>query len=303
MMSFEEFTNRVKTELLSYLDSKNDVAGVEIKTTIKNNGQEVTGVTVKRSNSDVGSFVHLNPAYTYYQETGDFEEIMLGIASAFNRGVSQTDKDAADKVRYFSRISDLILPVFVNTAKNKETLKNRPHRNVEDLSIIYKIVLSDEIAGRKSISVTNDIIKIWSLYEVNPKITEELLYKTAIKNLSKEKYMLKPIEDIIAEVLGLPSPGISSGMYVLTGKSRIDGFSMILNEEAMQDAISTIDGDFYIIPSSVHEALLLDCSCHKSPSDIAEFTDMVNGLLPDQGDVLSDSLYAYSPKNGLKKIA
>ena len=85
----------------------------------------------------------------------------------------------------------------------------------------------------------------------------------------------------------------SISMYVLSNKSRVEGAACILYPELIKDFSNVIGSSLYIIPSSIHEVLLL-------PSDNLDECDAIKGMIKEINDsqvkieeVLSYSLYFY----------
>ena len=147
----------------------------------------------------------------------------------------------------------------VNTEKNRELLKELPHRNFFDLSLIYFVdVTRDGDLGCASIRVTNDHIKMWN-------VTEEDLYRQFKENMEQDdRSKLQSIIDVLAEGTSCLQGEMDEvrenmcmmPMYVLSNTRKLDGAVEILNNRAMEKAAETIGDDFYILPSSIHETIL-----------------------------------------------
>ena len=81
--------------------------------------------------------------------------------------------------------------------------------------------------------------------------------------------------------------------YVLTNNSGCKGASAILYPGFLDEIRDQLGGDLYIIPSSIHECLILK-------QDVAEADDLkrciceVNRDVLSPGDFLSDNLYEYT---------
>jgi uncharacterized protein YyaL (SSP411 family) len=83
-------------------------------------------------------------------------------------------------------------------------------------------------------------------------------------------------------------------MYVVSNSRRTLGAACILYDGVLEELADKLGGDFYILPSSVHEVILMAA---KNADDAAELKDMIhtiNETQLDPEDVLSDSLYYYA---------
>ena len=117
-----------------------------------------------------------------------------------------------------------------------------------------------------------------------------------------QKYEIKNMHDVICELTEAENSEdcddmaefeSSISMYVLSNKSRVEGAACILYPELIKDFSNVIGSSLYIIPSSIHEVLLL-------PSDNLDECDAIKGMIKEINDsqvkieeVLSYSLYFY----------
>ena len=83
-------------------------------------------------------------------------------------------------------------------------------------------------------------------------------------------------------------------MYVLTNKAKINGASAMLYSDKIRELADSLQSDLIILPSSVHEVLLLPDD-HKQKYDFyRQMVEEVNTTQVEPEEVLSYSLYRYS---------
>ena len=84
------------------------------------------------------------------------------------------------------------------------------------------------------------------------------------------------------------------GVFVMSNTKGINGFSAVLYPEALKDFASIAGRNLYVLPSSVHEALLFPEDTAIEPEELQEMLREVNAssAVADE-DVLSDCLYYY----------
>lgn len=204
---------------------------------------------------------------------------------------------ALEKATDYNNAKELLLCQAISRIGNEDYLSDKPHtRLTEDLDVFYRIDLSnlDESNGKgndvKSCIVTNNLLRIWEAQGV----TIEKLHEDAVHYQGSD---LKPLSDVL---MGL-NPDFESNdapmLYVATNRTRnVYGAGVLANEEFLLDIRNKVGGDFYILPSSIHEVLILtDMS-----SDPAELRQMVMGInenvvRPDE--VLSNNVYLYNGKD------
>ena len=83
-------------------------------------------------------------------------------------------------------------------------------------------------------------------------------------------------------------------MYVLGNRSRQYGAVQMCNPQALQEAAETIGDDFYILPSSIHETILVPVRGKEDEADkLAEMVACVNSSEVPDTEILSNHVYRY----------
>ncbi|MBR5298188.1 MAG: hypothetical protein IKU29_10045 [Parabacteroides sp.] len=176
----------------------------------------------------------------------------------------------------------------INTASNQELLRNLPHVNVHDLSLIAIYQVNDE----SHIKVTNDLC---SLLEMTP---GELM-DAAIKSQAKQPYKIVSMQEQLGsmvddeelmEEMFLDNSGPQ--MYVLSNESMSLGSGVFFVNNAMkQELIDRLQEPAVILPSSTHELLAIPVSQISSYEEIDEMIQSVNETSLSASDVLSNHCY------------
>lgn len=139
------------------------------------------------------------------------------------------------------------------------------------------------------------------------------LFEKAKKNLHESVKICSMEETIrrIAEENGFPTNAVpilfpmeDSGMFVATTANSIDGGAILTDNEALEK-FREEHGDFWILPSSIHELIFVPCNrCPDNKESRDHFSSMINdvnvGTVPD-GEVLSNSLFKFDA-DGLRVI-
>lgn len=204
-----------------------------------------------------------------------------------------------DDLMVLDKVRDKITVRIFKADLNGEYLVNKPYRMVEDLAVTYVVDLGSDLTGQMTMPITYDLLK---RYE----ISEEELDKIAMDNLAKSDIEFRSMYDVLKEMTpeGMedilpPNDGI---MHVLTNASRCNGASAILDKATMNKIAEQLGCDFVIIPSSIHEVIIIKVEGSMSIDDLKEMIGKVNGTELDPKEVLSDHPYIYSRKNGLMSI-
>lgn len=94
----------------------------------------------------------------------------------------------------------------------------------------------------------------------------------------------------------MPSP-IESPMFVLTNKTRYDGAAMIACPEVLQTVHGLMGDDYYILPSSVHEVLIVPKHIPLLLEDMQKTVRQINEESVEPIDRLSDNVYEFDGRN------
>lgn len=194
----------------------------------------------------------------------------------------------------------------INTEKNADILKEVPHREFLDLSLIYVVELKwDEQNAVSSIRISNDHMNYWG-------VTEEEIYRQVKRNMNEmeESSICSLAEIVMGMADDIPEEILSSvcseymPMYVLTNKNGVNGAVEILNEELLKKFSAMFEKDLIVIPSSIHECMLVpaseeivDCGC------IAQMVREINDTMVAENEVLSYHVYKYERQTGTMTIA
>jgi hypothetical protein len=138
-------------------------------------------------------------------------------------------------------------------------------------------------------------------------ITADDLYVLADENTPKLlNYDLRSMTDVLKEMLdesdhsGItddPSQSLCS-MYVLSNRHKLNGSSCMLYPGLLKRFADKLQSDLFILPSSVHEVIILPATDGHSHEELDEMVREVNRTQLSREDVLSDHAYVFSRELG-----
>lgn len=287
-MVSEEFAK----EIVSALKERLDGVSVSICHAMKNNVTFRTGIAIRETVSNMLFCIYLEEYYFAYKEG---EKSIRDIVEDIIYINSQNDFDASIFNDY-SAVRTKLRGRLVNTEKNRELLKSVPHREFMDLSIIYYVeaFCLDGNQGIGNIQVHYRHLQSWG-------VTENDLYNRIVENMSTfDRACILRMSDIMAEI-SEPCCGKmhenTLSAYVLTNQSMVNGAIQILNRRALEDAACMFGSDFFILPSSVHETILV--SANDYGDEVKELAVMVNNVNETsvlENEILSYHVYRYCKK-------
>ena len=284
MQSYESF----KTQILERFTAAFPGADVHVSPVTKNNNTVLDGLVVMAPGANISPTLYLNQIYEIYRDTGDFEAIWEDLYSVYQK-YSFTQTINLDFLSDFEQVRPCLFCRLVSAARNTQLLADVPHRLFLDLAVIYYIGIPCDGQTRGSILVTNSQAAEWG-------VTPEDLEQIALEN-NRTKLPAELIS--LSGFLAQEDPCLQSEnddpvpLYILTNNVKYYGASALLDNELLQHFAENA-GDFYILPSSLHEVLLISAENAPAPEILNEIIRDVNSTHLDPTDILSDHLYTYS---------
>lgn len=298
MLSYEKFKELAMEKLSALV--KQDYPDVEVR---QNDAATERGVSDtllflrKHDGINITPTLYFTRLYGQYVQNGDFDYVM-----------HQCYLELCDRMKFTSEIrkalddqsalDQRITFELIHTEQNKEFLELVPHREFQDLSIIYQCIFRTEnVEGRAY--VTHPLAERLG-------VTEEELYDFAYENTKQvHKPIVRPFEDVILYLLAKGSEGLNVEeipemgwppaipLYMLSNGERKRGAVSILYTEELDKLASKLDSDLYILPASV-DIVLLTSTNDFEPETLAQIVYEMNcqALLPEER--LSNQIYHYN---------
>lgn len=293
-MTYNEFVKKVTRNLHYYLPKELSGAKIFAHQVDKLQGSYY-GITIQPENSSIGISVNLKEDYQEMLQGQRFEKIINQIARDVAENINLPQIDTKNIVNY-EKMKDSLMIQLVSIAGNEEMLSNIPHITKEDMAIVYRMVIESNAQETASAIINNQMLAIYG-------IMSEQLHKDAMLN-SSIKFPAKfyPMREMIAEMTNTNPEEIQEGnqnLFVLTNDRRMYGASTIFYPDMMEMIAEKMKGDYYIIPSSVHEVLILKDDGTISAQALDAMIQQVNDSQVSPEDRLSYFSYHYDAKKHL----
>lgn len=287
-MNYQQFVTVINTKTNQLLCPE---AFAKTHTALKNNGTQRTGLTICQSSTNISPTIYLEEYYRHYQDGMELDEIAESIVRLYREVRFEHDWDV-EQIKDFHAVKEKLAFKLINFEKNHDLLQRTPHVPYLDLAIVFFLLLETTEKGAATILITEEMLNYW-------KITLEELYPVALSNSPKLlRPEFKPMGEVINELMGVEyctSEQIDeSHMYVLSNQYRHFGAGCILYDRVLEDIANLLNEDFYILPSSIHETIILPASYNLSEQDLSEMVVDINETQVSEEEVLSDHVYYYS---------
>ena len=278
MNTVKVFAEGVAKQIHDYLPSEYGNVQCEIQENLKNNGVRLVGIVMQ----DIAN------SYIQHERS--------------SRAIDERSLMDYEYVRQW------IEPVLLNTADNREMLAQMPHRKMADLSLYYSVVFPNQGDDmRASMKIKNGHMAYWS-------VSEQDLYTQAISNIeSRETNTLFPMDSVLAAMLtgrengqnllkatpGENMQSLPGGMYVLTNEQKTYGASLLAVPGIMGKVDQLFPEGYYILPSSIHETIILPKPCGVPAKELGEMVRDINRTQVNREERLSDCVYEYDKEKSV----
>lgn len=286
-MSFEGFCTYIKNGIQQRLGYS---CQVMTHNYLKNNGVTLCGLTIMTKESNISPTIYLNGFYErYVYEAESLQQIEADVMETYRRNKTDHNLDVSFFTEWENARQRIIFKL-VNYDANRELLKDVPYKKVLDLAMVFTCLVEKGVTGSATILIHNHHMECW-------KVTEDDLFHTAMENtpyFQKEKLtgMDSVIEYLTGQKLGNDILDDICSMYVLTVENNLNGAGAVLYKDLLKGFADRMESDFYILPSSVHEMILIPLFTDDMES-LSQMVKEVNATQLKPEDVLSDHTYVY----------
>ena len=300
-MRYEDFRTEVKENILSYLGDTIENPTVSILPKQKNNGELIYGLSIRSETASeiITPVLYLDRYYQRFEEGETMESVMKQLAHDYAEVYKSHDIDdtRVNDFLDYDYAKDHVLPRLVNYEMNEDRLKTMPHTKYLDLAVTYHITIHADSDGIQSIPITNDLLDKFG-------ITTDDLHEQSMTNLSKSEPVIQSMQEIMQKMfcddpeLGALALGedIDPPMLVISNNTNVYGAAEILNDSVTEALTERLGGDFFVLPSSVHEVLAIPVSEDFDPTELASMITGINNDVVKNEEVLSNHAYVYDSK-------
>ena len=169
------------------------------------------------------------------------------------------------------------------------------------MAVVYRLDLHSEDGVMMSARVNRSILDAFG-------VSAEQMKKDALEHApSTHLATFRSMEEVLGAMMGgLPVPTPDEGqprLYVASTESMNRGAGVLAYPGFLQEASEKIGGNFFILPSSIHELLFLKDTGDITKQELANMVRSVNAAEVSPTEQLSDNVYHYDGKDRVFELA
>lgn len=288
-MDYQTFKEELCRILQKKTEGKKKVILQQIE---KNNGIILDAVMLKGKDENILPTIYLQEFYEIYEEGADLESIARRIISEeerWKRGAEFSVEQFEDYRKARSRVFYKL----INYELNEKMLQRVPHIKYLDLAVVFYYRMEKGFFQGGSILIHNNNLDTWG-------ISKRQLFEDATLNTTRKlPYTLKGMESLIAELTGQEETDDFEAdelMYVLTNEEKYYGAAALLYPHVLTHIGAILKRNFFVLPSSVHECILVPDLGHYTRLELMQMVREVNQNQVEEEEILSYEIYYYDRK-------
>lgn len=303
-MNFEEFINTIKDTIKEYLPEDYRDAEVNILENRKLN-TNYTGLTVTREGDTLAPTINLNNLFDSYSKHPEHSitAVMQEVASVIQHTPETFD---IGRIMDYDRVKKNLFMRLSAAEKNKDLLEHAPHIRKEDLAITFHIMLDQSDKGTATTMINDNMMEAYGidldqLYQ-DALLNSPVICPAQIENMGEalSRMMIEDMKsacappELIQEMeKDLKESNKDNPMTIITNDRLVDGASAIFYPGVMDLVGERMQGDYFILPSSVHETLVVPDDGGVSLQELTDMVKEVNMTQVSPEDQLTDQVYHY----------
>ena len=292
-MDYEQFLEQVKADLqeaFPYMD-------VQIRSVEKLQGESYTGISITPIGSNAGAMMDLRQEFQLVQEEMlplkvSFARIERLAADALER-IPQVDQRALED---YEQMKDTLIMQAVPVEPNRALLETIPHKTMEDIAIVYRFQLEHSDRGDATVLVTNQMLKTYGI------TAEQLMADAEISAPQRNPVSIRSLAEVLSEMSGgmfTPEEVGAPPLLVATVRNGVNGAGVMGYPDFFKEAAEQVGGSYFVLPSSVHEILLLADDDSMSAQELSAMVSAVNSQEVQPEEQLGGEAYHYDAQAGV----
>ncbi len=304
---FTTFCHKVEEALKEYFSEGYEIL---LRSYPKNNGVVLKGLTIVKKDENVSPNIYLEYFFEQYKEGVAFGDIVKNILDVYEekKVVTQIDMDFFQD---YEKVKTKLICKLIHYDWNEELLKEVPHIKILDLAVVFYCMFLSDYLGNGGIMIRNEHIKEWN-------ITEEELFKDAKENAPKlypvtfkkmaevmrelfkqekeEDYHPKLCREADGNLINLELERMEKAphqMYILSNRNMVNGAAVLVYEGVLASIGDILNEDFYILPSSIHELIVIPYHTQIEETELSRMVNEVNTTQVEPDEILSNHVYLY----------
>ena len=309
-MEYKDFIHNIKNGIQKIIGNKGKAEIIQVN---RNNGIKLDGLIVMDSEKNISPTIYLDIYYEQFREGRTETDILNEIHQLYQKYSCGMEMDInIQDLQSYEKIKKNIAYKVINYEKNYELLQEIPHVRFLDMAIVFFVLVpcnNNHSLENAVFQIRDEHLKMWNtdigevyrdaLYNTPelfpPKIhcMTDVLTELISKENKQDVHIQEECNFWHQEIENMKTKEYPC-LYVFTNDRNANGAACLLYKNTLKEFSEKENTDFYIIPSSVHEVLLISAENNNiSVGDLRKIVEEVNRTELSEEEILSDNIYYY----------
>lgn len=256
---------------------------------VHKNNRNLHGIIVREHGKSIAPVFYYEDLYASYCEGVTLEDCVEEVI-----GFVMSNKIPGDSFRQrltnWEMVKSMLILKLINRKRNFEMLDHTPHMIFGDMALIMQIYMDDDVLGKGAITVDEELIGLWDQ-------KSEIVFDQAMDNMKRYRIQTLDLLDF-SDDRNKVDPDTPK-IFVYSYDTPFPGSSALIRIDQMIEFANKKEMDFYVLPVSIHEVLLVEWK-----EDIShEFLyGMLKSINTDQGladNMMSEDVFLLQRKENM----
>lgn len=289
-MTFEEFAVKLEADIKNTMAVLSEEINItrEVMETTKHT--KVNSLKIDMNGNTNHMAINLDGLYERLKYDMRYEEINGHVTKKVKEYAKFAKKMNLEGIYDYEKTKNQIEAELVNSKRMDTMLSNVIHTEIGDMAVVYFITKEIDEDKVAKIHITEDILQKLG-------VSKEELHKNALAITAlHHPIKMKSMPDILAELSGMDREYYAEtedDMWVVMNDKGYKGAIALFYPGMMEFISKEIGGGYYVIPSSIHEMIIVPDNFDTTGEKLEEMIHEVNATEVPEKEVLSDNIYRY----------
>lgn len=298
MYRIEEFAQETASIIAEKLGG-----GCKVKTLAveKINTGKLYSLVIVNGKYNVSPNFYLGGFYNRYT-TGEYtvSETAESIIREYNKmeGLIKEDSILAAHLSEKEWVKERLFLQLINRDRNKNFLDDAVHSDYAGLSLVLYVLVKEDAGGTAKVKVTKNMCRHFGWDEedtINYALENTMkLFPVELCPLERMLSSFLNIAGVDMQAAGSGIPCLGEDLVILTNRKNLYGASALFYPGVLNGFAERKGTSLFLIPSSIHEFIIIPDNGLYNPADLENMLREVNGTEVALDEVLSDNLYYYN---------
>ena len=296
MMNRKEFYEYVKDNVKAYLPKSYEEGEIKLQEVEKNNGLKLTGITIPNGDQRIVPTIYLDSLYQEYINGKDADSCVGDVADRRIEAQGKAeflDMGVPDILDY-EKMKDKLQVRICDKEWNTDRLADKVVTEHGDFAAYYAVNLEENGEGISSIPVTVSLMNEWGVSVEQIQADAMMADRNRGVVLMNMNEIIKSMifgeepENLLNEKLDIET--MREPMFCLTNAQKMNGASLLLQEDIRKQIGECLGSDYFVLPSSIHEVLILPDNGLFEVPELNAMVKEVNETQVERQEQLSDKV-------------